>query len=415
MGTERVYKAYDILSNPQEKVQLVEDILDKLAESGVAPGFSVKQRKVDLAGIISLAISGSDDVYFANIIYGKLSNKITKNECSMDLSLALKDLILKNVELGHHETALEIWRNSKDLKYVFDDPDVHLSFLGNLNGHYADLFLREANLDESKREIVDALIRVVGSKDSELLECIMLKIGSPVRRSTLSALFEAFLKQRKDAESEKVLQSIFKTRTGLAPQDFSQIAKKVLEVNDVEKAIDMASSYHIKISGGGYVHIFEHILMNEEPQKYNAFFNTMVEKMKDADNDSRSLLFPILVRYLSIKYHVRLSRSFISSMVKNFHTSDSTPDISELPDLGKYSLTNDIYNVIYFSPSSFQKGLVVLLEEALKSKELDIVKWCITELRQEGFLVQEILSLIKNFNPSLFRELFHEDIENSIR
>lgn len=369
-----------------------------------------------ISSIISFSLSSNDDCYFSNLIFEKLKSHIPESQENEALNKSLKDLIYKNLTQGQYSRALCIWLDLSFLDGVFNDSKIHSAFFSNLPRHEKREFIRLYGLQNFNDDVLESLIEFHGEHGQlRALTDIVTKIKAPVRKLTLSVLLEAFLSQGKDKESEQILLSILKSKEGLCHDNFNSIIKSLLKGGKVTKAFSMTTETDVNLSKSAYFSLFSHILTENDSANHRKFILSMVDKFKSIeDNHICGNIFPTIILYLTKHYNIQTSRSVFVEINKNLDQFKIWDDKTVLLDLEKFNIPNDVYEIMTLTKSNIISSLFTIMEGASKAANIEIIKWCILELRQNGTLLKDILTFIRATDEQLFHRYFNEDIENFI-
>lgn len=356
----------------------------------------------EMAKIIEFTMD-EKDAFFPNLIYSKLCNRIESTDSNSErLGNALILLIKLNISLGQINQAFEIWKRSLNHQRVYRDAMILRELIQKGDKSQADFIIKVSEINQNHL-LQESVIRYYGSQPDKWSEIqhIISQIKPPIQRSTLSALFEVLLSQGKDVESQKVLDTILNSKGQLEPQDLNSIVSHLLKNGNLEKSIDLITDTDVGDSRDAYMTVLKYLLLNNQQGKSLSFIKEMCLSLQNKPCES---ILPILTEFF-VKNNILIGRSFVSKILNHTKCMKSS-DLNNLPNLEIWGMTNDLYKIILLSSRSVQSALYIILDMAISKDNLDVMKWCVSELRYNGTSVKEILRHIKGQNAEIYSKYF---------
>lgn len=376
----------------------------------------------EMCDLLLYLSEGQQQPFFANILYDKvLQSSPLDKQLDQDLKTFLDaaiKLMQKNIESGDITRAYKIWTSIKAIKVPSIENTKILSKLIEklitTNEEAAEILVRE-NLSKelgSYPDLQDCILRFVGtnSKHTEMFEKLVKQLKPPLRRLTLSLLFEAFLLLNDESGAEKILLFIFKSKNGINFLDFDSIIKKLIRQQKITQCIDMLKSTDIEISKLGYISVFKYLIRTSSKDK-EAFLKDLVFRYHKLDNRDKclSLLTVSFFDYISENINNRVSRSLFIHLTRNSHEGISlSHDNGNELNLEQYSFPKGFLQLLSLDSSSRLECLWTISNQSIKDYDLNTLRWCIEELRFSGVLLEDILSGIFAQDPELYTDVLEE-------
>lgn len=364
----------------------------------------------ELSKIISASIADDSNCFLLNIIFKMLYSSIITHSDNKELSKALVNLILANLDNAHLGTATNIILELKNFEDVIGDSELQVRFLSTVEEGTARDVLPIFLFDMSDLKLLNFLLEF-HRKDPEKFQATLKHLQLPADRLTLSVLFSVFVKGNKDLEARDILQHILKSDMGINDKDFDTIITKLLSSGKVSVAVSMVLSKKIAVAKSAYITIFQYLLENDLLHENGIFLIEMVTQLKIAVDDPVIFrILPILVKYLASKVHPLVARSFL---IKLFNKGNH-PNMSQIFNLKEFHLPDDLLDITKMSNGNKIESLRIILGESIEREEFDLVKWCIQELRNHGQSIHEITSFMSIKYGYFCNKVFREDLMKGI-
>lgn len=381
--------------------------------------FPTKDIKLpDMCNLMLYLAEGKQQPFFANIIYDRILQSLLLDEqLEGDLKkfyeAAIK-LMQKNIELGDVTRAGKIWDSIKNIEITSTKNTVALSKLIQklieTNEDAAEIIVCE-NLSTElyhNPDLQDCILRFFGtrSKHTEMFEKLMKQLKPPLRRLTLSLLFEAFLLQNNESGAEKILLFIFKSKNGINFLDFDSIIRKLIRQQKITQCIDMLRSTDIEISKVGHISVFKNLIRTSNSQEKMKFLEDLASRFHKLDNNDEcfNLLTIAFFAYVSENINNRVSRSLFTQISRNSHEKTSILRDSEL-NLEQYSFPKGFLQILSLEGSARLECLSIISNHAIEDHDLNTLKWCIEELRFSGVLLKDVLESIFKKDSKFYKEV----------
>ncbi|CUM46014.1 unnamed protein product [Debaryomyces fabryi] len=377
----------------------------------------------DMCDLLLYLAEGKQQPFFANILYDKiLQSSLLDKQLDEDLKTFLEaaiKMIQKNIEHGEITRAEKIWNSIKAIKVLSTEHTTVLSMLIEklieVDEEAAGRLVSEnLSIDlGSNPDLQDCILRFVGThtKHTGTFENLVKQLKPPLRRLTLSLLFEAFLLQNNESGAEKILLFIFKSENGINFLDFDSIIKKLIKQQKITECINMLKSTDIEISKLGYISIFKYLIRTSSKDK-EAFLEDLSIRYQKLGNGDKcfSLLTAAFFDYVSENINNRVSRSLFTHLSRNSHEGISLfhDNRNEL-NLEQYSFPKGFLHLLSLDGSARLECLWIISNQAIKDYDLNTLRWCIEELRFSGVLLEDILSVIFTRDPEFYRDVLQEE------
>lgn len=389
--------------------------------------------------LISNMCKSDSNPFFPNII---LHKAIDLNEILHDLShtnlSALKDLISLNIDKGHVQKALQIWKLGYDY-----DPEFPYNNIGLLRKLFMSCDMSDKaelvsnNFPEdllTHKDLFDVTLAFFGLHPDFNNDFIELSkfVTPPISRPLLSSLLISFLSRNSKREVSLLTKAIINSQGGLMPDDVDALVKHCLKKSDFSEALRIV--FHNKISATklGYVRLTKFILKNaldgfvvkidrddslyetvkshvskanpdissapleDSPQTESINENSRlqsdlilnlvtIELMKLGDDPVLKDLTLVLLDYLCKKNGCAVGRRFFMRSKK--HNSQSGFRF----DFVKFGLPRNFIHLVKIDDTNQLRCLKIILDHAKTENDQTTIEWCISELRRAGMLVEDII------------------------
>lgn len=343
-------------------------------------------------------------IYFTNQFFTKLAKSEIFPELleHQNFNDTLHEVILSNLQQGNSESALDLWSRYYTLTPGNNAQiDLITLLLNQSSPQSIELIL--SNLPDEVAyhpEILDLVLEHYGVHNQPKFNELVKRLSNPLRRSSVSALFKSFLHQKKQQYSEKMLELIFKSSTGLTPKDYQNIVLELLEQDNLSQCIDMLKTTDVNVLKLAYVSVLQQILKGSTPERltqYHDFFKELQVKflLLNEDDEAYGLFIRSIVQYLSLGVNNRLARSTYIKIGNrksiNFKRVGLIDDFNKL--IGEMHMKGKI------------QCLEIISKQAMKEEDLSAIKWTIDEMRFLGLSVKEILSLLEKHDLGYLKKI----------
>lgn len=383
--------------------------------------FSTNDIKLpDMCDLLLYLAEGKQQPFFANILYDRIlqSSFLDKQleEGLKKFDEAAIKLMQKNIEHGDVTRAGKLWGSIKNKEITSAKNTVALSKLIEklieTNEDAAENIVCENLSTElhNNPDLQDCILRFFGThpKYAEMFEKLMKQLKPPLRRLTLSLLFEAFLLQNNESGAEKILLFIFKSKNGINFLDFDSIIKKLIRQQKLTQCIDMLRSTDIEISKTGHISVFKYLIRTSNSKEKKKFLEDLVSRFQKLDNNDEcfNLLTIAFFAYVSENINNRVSRSLFTQISRNSHENISIlRDSGDELNLEQYSFPKGFLQLLSLERSARLECLSIISDHAIQDYDVNTLKWCIDELRFSGVLLEDILKSIFKKDSQFYREV----------
>lgn len=381
---------------------------------------------VDMCEILVYLTEGKPNPFFANVLFNRIfQSSFLSGKKNLDLERFYEicnKLIERNLNFGDITRAIEMWNIAKRNlpNFVRQNGEVLCKIINSLleTGVIpAEKLLIEC-FDEGfldNPDLRDTALSFFGTHPQHIdkFEALIKQIKPPLRRLTLSLLFESFLYQNNESGAERILQSIFNSKNGINHLEFNAIIKKLLRQGKVDQSIGMLESTDIQISKLGYVSVLEHFLESAQIEKRKSFLLVAASKFRklDPSDECLGLLTKSIFNYISKNVSNRVSRSLYTNI--NRKISGNTI-ISSNPqntlNIEQYHLSKDFESILTLKGSTGFECLKIICKYSIIDRDIATLKWSISELRFSGLLLKDILTDIYNQDAQFFHNVFRKEI-----
>lgn len=359
-------------------------------------------------------------VYFANILYNHITQRVSLKELSQEeqnqFTESFHSLIEINLNVGQFSRALDIW------KQTFNKDKVNsksLAIIRKLLQDLPDCDTIRAILKEVPSsvihddDVIDILLKMFGKESNlDTYNTLVKNLNPPLKRLTLSLLFQSFLYQSNENAAEKVLGIIFKSKNGLSSEDFNSIIIKLLDQGNFKQCMTMAKTTDVLVAKRAYVSIFRRILEDtsvEDGEKNDILKEITIKLLKFTPNDeSRVLITVELIRYLSARISNRAARKYYIAIDGLVSQSSifATDKGNKVFNFEQFRIPNSIKGVLALSPKGRIKCLNIIMNQAIVEEDTDTIIWSVDEMRILGCQVQDILeTAISGPNGEYFKSI----------
>lgn len=353
-----------------------------------------------LSEAVLLMTSEQHVPFHANYLYDLIFTKLSQHESFTDVTFKL---IKANLLQGHLYRAQDLW--SRLLASSQDIPEHGLILLKEtlLKVHEEDqkkaveLLRAVPQQLQSQAIIIDTAITILGTSEDGKDDFARLSgmLKAPLSRTSLSSLLKSFLYQNNESASEKVLQAIFRTPSGLNSNDFEAIIETLLQREKLKESVGMCSKNKIQVSKLGYVRILDHLLNFSDMKLNQAYFKLFCRQIqKLPKNDVASYrLTSTLIRFFSTRVRINTSKSlYLKFAYRN--TSNEKPFF----DFQKHGLPNKLNELILIDDHNRLSCLNKIFSQAVKEKDTANIYWCLSEFKSLGLSSSDIMKHYLNID-----------------
>lgn len=332
--------------------------------------------------------------FYANNLYDTIKGPLKHEK---DLPSVMVKLIGANINKGHLLRAADIWNDLLNISQEtalkeIDLLDKLLKRLMEEDLNRASIFLESVPFEmKTDKRLIEITLSVLGRAEGKEKEFTSLskQLAAPLSRKALSSLFVSFLYHNNEAASDKLLQAIFKTSSGLSALDFEALIVKLLKHDKFEKSISMCAANNITVSKLGLIRVLEYVLQYgdlEQRADFLKLFCRQMRKLKKSD-PALHVFTKAVMRYLSSKVSNSISRTlYLSKAYTDSSKKDAEFNFKRqgLPELFNDLISIDDYNRI--------SCLNVIYRQAIKEEDQVNISWCLKELRSLGVSVSDIFA-----------------------
>ena len=320
------------------------------------------------------------------------------------LNDTIRKIVVSNVHQNNLDTALQIL-SSYEWTGAQDEINMVLELILALESpEFIGAALKLVPEDVHNADFLDLELAYYGKHDAAKFNELVKRLLNPLRRSTVSVLFTVFLHQKKRQFSERMLELILKSHSGLSADDYNNIICEMLAQSNVDECISRLSNTDIGILKKAYLSVFERVVLKnlrEDLVRYHAFFKEMQEQLLLLDEDDEVLggFSTAIIKYASLCVNNRLARAFYDRLGN---------EPLKLSDVGLL----DEFNSVLGNQSTRDKvcSLRVIAQQAMKEDDMDVVQWTVDELRFLGLSVKECVGVLKRLDRKWVESAFEPDV-----
>jgi len=356
--------------------------------------------------------------YFPNLVYDKLLAGESLNKCQESSFRKFRNkLIVLNIENGNIYKAFDIFNRSNIYPLCDHDMPMIELLLTKCQKNHKEIVSKLPPDVFQDHKIIDLLLKLYGANNTSLdkFENLVKTLKPPLRRLTLSLLFQSFLHQNKEKAAELVLQSIFKSKNGISDQEFNAIITKLLEQGQMAQCLTMVKTADIHVSKSAYISIFRRMLIENKLE--SAFLDDLYRKFLKLNKEDESFaqLSKNFIWFLSTRINNRLGKKYYN--VFSEYTTRSEPNSDKLINLSQFGVPDKFYRLFRFSDKRIMvETLEIILHQSLKERDTSTVKWAIEELRFLGFAYQQIICMVKDKDEQgILLDIIRDDVLESCR
>jgi hypothetical protein len=351
--------------------------------------------------------------YFPNLLYDKLLADESLYKCQKCTFINMRNMLISlNIKSGNIYKAFEIFQGSNIYPLCEDDIPMIVMLLTNNKDNHEDIISKLPPEVFQDQRIIDLLLKLYGTNSSTLdkFEGLVKRLKPPLRRLTLSLLFESFLYQNKEKAAELVLQSIFKSKNGISNQEFNAIITKLLEQGQMDQCLTMVKTADIHVSKSAYISIFRRMLIENKLE--SGFLDDIYRKFLKLNKEDESFaeLTKSFIWFLSTRMNNRLGKKYYN--VFSEYTSRSQSNSPKVINLTQFGIPDKFHKLFRFSDNRIMvQTLEIILQQSLKEQDTATVKWAIEELRFLGFAYRQIIYMVKNKDEhNMLQEIIRHDV-----
>lgn len=242
------------------------------------------------------------------------------------------------------------------------------------------------------QEVSDLMLVYYGKEanKNDKFNLELKNLSPPLRRLTLSLLFEAFLLQNNEKAAEKILQSIFNSTNGINEKEFNIIVQKLLNQDNIEEAINMVKKSESNISRLACINIISKLLsMSNTKKNTNRITEVLAEIRKNNNGLHHEYLTEIILSHLSTRVSNRACRGLFTKILR--FSLNNNVNFERQLHMEKYGLPNELRFFLKINEKNHISCLRIILEQAILDEDETTLLWVIDEMRFAGMLLDHIL------------------------
>lgn len=361
-----------------------------------------KELKVDeLTKILTFLTDSIHGNYFANYVYNDLKATGKFKEFTPrtynDAVYCLLNVNLKNM---NPYKCLEIWNDNKDNLNPSENVSLLLRIVRLCNENGLDGQEILAYLPSEQIQVLNYKLEYYGQcldRKPQFQETV--KQISKLERSTMTSLLSSFLSYGEEENSEKVIQTIFKSSSGINKYEVDLIVQKLLKQKKFEEAMRMVENMSWYDSQLAYVSLFKYVLENQCQMngQVDVFWTDLRDRLKDIQTDEIAKLLTIeMLRHITKKDPRDGIRNYVKFVEFSNNSTASDNLYSDLK-LKNYGIPNWFKRYISLNDkTTMLKTCRVMVPYILQWRNYWTTIWIFNEFRKLGWDLPSIFKLLKS-------------------